>query len=313
MSHEVETMAYAGQLPWHGLGKKVRADLTPAQMLTEAQLDWEVGKIPLTYMHNGDQHKSGKQALVRMTDGHQLDVVTDDWNPLQNADAFEFFHDFIMEGGMEMHTAGSLKGGQIVWALAKVSESFELFGGDKVDSYLLFSNPHKFGQAIDVRFTPIRVVCNNTLTLSLKMNSNKMIKVSHRNEFDADMVKEALGVAREKLSTYRETAEFLGGKRYTKKTVEQYFDAVFPSMSYNNDEGTKVSRQALQARLALIEQPGTQYAEGSFWQAFNAVTYLTDHHLGRTADNRMHSAWFGPNQKKKAAALQKAVEFAEAA
>ena len=95
---------------------------------------------------------------------------------------------------MEMHTAGALKGGQIVWALAKVKESFDLFKGDTVESYLLFSSPHKFGQSIDVRFTPIRVVCNNTLTLSLDQNSVNSVKVSHKRAFNADEVKDMLGL-----------------------------------------------------------------------------------------------------------------------
>ena len=76
----------------------------------------------------------------------------------------------------------------MVWALAKVKDSFELFGGDKVDSYLLFSNPHQYGKSIDVRFTPIRVVCNNTLSMSLGMEADKSVRVGHRVEFDADAV-----------------------------------------------------------------------------------------------------------------------------
>jgi ASC-1-like (ASCH) protein len=113
-----------------------------------------------------------------------------------------------------MHTAGSLKGGQMVWALAKVKESFDLFGGDKVESYLLFSNPHLYGKSIDIRFTPIRVVCNNTLSLSLEQQAERSIKVGHRVEFNANEVKKALGIASDKLKTYKEMAEFLGSKRY---------------------------------------------------------------------------------------------------
>ena len=163
MAHLVETMAYAGETPWHGLGQRVPGDLTPAQMLTSAGLDWSVDKIQSFVNINGKQVYTGKDALVRSSDGRILDVVSQDWNPLQNEEAFEFFNDFVCSGDMEMHTAGSLKHGQIVWALAKVKESFDVFGGDQVDSYLLFTLPHKFGQSIDVRFTPIRVVCNLSL------------------------------------------------------------------------------------------------------------------------------------------------------
>ena len=67
---------------------------------------------------------------------------------------------------------------------------------------MLFSNPHQFGMSIDIRMTPIRVVCNNTLTLSLSQKSDKMVTLSHRKEFNPEMVKEQLGIAREKLENY---------------------------------------------------------------------------------------------------------------
>ena len=206
MAHMIEmldgkvSMAWAGETPWHGLGTKVPSDLTPEQMLKAANLDWTVTPVPAFAEIGGKQVDIGRSALVRDRDNKILDVITNDWVPNQNSTAFEFFNDFISAGEMEMHTAGSLRDGQIVWALAKVKESFDLFGGDTVESYLLFTNPHKYGHSIDVRFTPIRVVCNNTLSLSLGTKSEKMVKVSHRNEFDGDSVKETLGIAKEKLA-----------------------------------------------------------------------------------------------------------------
>lgn len=125
MAHELEmvngeaSMAYAGDTPWHGLGVKVLPDLTPEQMLKAANLDWTVEKSPAYALINGEPELIGRSALVRDRDHSILDIVTDDWNPVQNAEAFDFFHEFVMAGDMEMHTAGSLKGGQIVWALAR--------------------------------------------------------------------------------------------------------------------------------------------------------------------------------------------------
>ena len=200
MAHELEfvngkaQMAYAGDVPWHGLGVKVSGDLTPEQMLKAAGLDWTVEAIPaLATLPTGRVVETGHSALVRSTDERVLDVITNDWHPTQNHEAFEFFNDFIAAGDMSMETAGSLKDGTIVWALAKVNESFEICGGrDKVDAYLHFTNPHIYGRSIDVRFTPIRVVCNNTLTLSLRSESKNKVKVSHRRAFDGDEVKESL-------------------------------------------------------------------------------------------------------------------------
>jgi phage/plasmid-like protein (TIGR03299 family) len=318
MSHELDLandgvgMAYVGDLPWHGLGKRVPADLTPQQMLEAADLNWEVKKIPAFAMVAGKKINVNRSALIRDTDNHVLDIVGPGWEPCQNLTAFEFFDDFVSAGDMDMHTAGALKGGQIVWALAKVKESFSLFKGDQVDSYLLFSNPHKFGQSIDVRMTPIRVVCHNTLTLSLATRTNQMVKVSHRKAFDAEAVKETLGIASHKLAQYKEMAKFLGSKRYRRETVEEYFQRVFPVLTTKDESEKKFSKSAQRALDVLETQPGHQYAPGTWWQAANCISYLTDHVIGRSADNRLTSAWYGANKNLKIEALEMAVKYAEA-
>lgn len=320
MAHEIEyingkaQMAYSGDVPWHGLGTKVPADLTPEQMLEAAGLDWRVEMFPaIATLANGTQVNTGHSALVRDIDNRVLDVITNDWNPMQNQEAFEFFNEFVAAGDMEMHTAGSLRNGRIVWALAKVQDSFELFGGrDQVDSYLLFTNPHIYGQSIDVRFTPIRVVCNNTLTLSLNSQSKSMVKVSHRREFDADLVKETLGVAKAKLGRYKEMAEFLSQKRYNDENIVDYFKRVFPVLTQKENSEKTISKSATAALEYINTQPGADLGEGTWWQAYNTVTFMTDHIIGRSADNRLTSAWYGANKGLKTRALETAVEMADA-
>ena len=318
MAHNVETMAYAGEVPWHGLGVPVSNDLTPNQMMKKAGLDWTVEQID-SYVTVGDKKiPTGMKALVRSSDNKVLTNIGQVWNPVQNADAFNFFSEYVLKGDMEMHTAGSLKGGQLVWALAKVKESFDLFGGDTVESYLLFSNPHKYGFSIDVRFTPIRVVCNNTLSLSLEAKAERSVKVGHRTEFNADEVKKALGIASAKLSQYKEMAEFLGSKRYNIDNLIEYYNTVFPRTADKRVQNQELSVETLsknaKAAFDAIElQPGAKYAEGSWWQAFNSVTYVTDHLQGRNPDNRLYSSWFGGNQIRKRDALKTALEFAEVA
>lgn len=307
MAHMVETMAYAGEVPWHGLGHKVPSDLSTDQMMQAAGLDWTVQKIPAFVKIEDESQAIDAAALVRSSDNKILDVVSSDWNPVQNQEAFDFFQDFVNAGDMEMHTAGSLKGGQIVWALAKIKDSFELFGGDQVDSYMLFTNPHVYGQSLDIRFTPIRVVCNNTLTLSLSQKGGTAFKLSHRREFVADQAKQALGIAHAKLDEYKSMASWMGSKRYDNESIKAYFQELFPS------QGDKDSRNAIKALEVLELQPGAKFAEGSWWQAFNAVTYMTDHLMGRTNDARLQSAWFGVNKSLKNKALQLAIDMANAA
>ena len=95
MAHMVETMAYAGELPWHGLGTKVDENIGVDGMLKEAGLDWRVAKIPSFANFNGKEIYSGHDMLVRESDGQPLDMVKQNWVPVQNADAFEFFREFV--------------------------------------------------------------------------------------------------------------------------------------------------------------------------------------------------------------------------
>jgi phage/plasmid-like protein (TIGR03299 family) len=316
------SMAYVGDTPWHRMGKKVSNNLLPDEFMEVAGLDWEVEKRPLFFedltdtgiTQMVDVHEA---ALIRWTDKKVLSIVGKGWNPIQNREAFEFFREFVEKGDMEMHTAGSLMEGKMVWGLAKINESFELPGGDVVESHLLFSNPHIFGVSADVRFTPIRVVCQNTLSMALGAKSSKLVKINHRKKFDPEAVKEALGMAHVKFDRYKEMAEKLASTRFTQENVVEYFNQIFPKtgvkdIEASNDNGLK-SRAAKQAYMALETQPGAEMSKGSFWSAYNAVTYLTNWKLGRTQDTRLASAWFGQHQKTNLKALNLAAEYAQAA
>ena len=318
MAHMVEMIDGVAQMayrssqgkPWHGLGTPVGDDMTPQEMMVAAGLDWSVEKVKTFINYNGKQVETGQEALVRSTDGKILTQVGPGWNPVQNAAAFEFFTDFVSKGDMAMDTAGSLKDGRIVWALADVRDGFSLFGGDEVKGYLLFSNPHQYGKSIDVRFVLERVVCNNTLTIALAESGQPAVRVNHRSVFDAERVKELLGLSHRKVETFKEAAEFLGSKQYGQKDLEKYFGAIFGESTKEDKLLSPTAERALQV---VETQPGAEFKRGSFWQMFNAVTYLTDHELGRSNDTRMTSAWFGANAKRKVDALNLAVEMAEAA
>lgn len=327
MAHELEikkngeaSMAYVGDVPWHGLGKNALEYMKPGELLTAdkmrriAGLDWEVERAPMYVRVNGKEVPTGFEALYRDSDNKVLTQITESWHEVKMKEAFDFFEEFVAEGDMQMHTAGSLKGGKIVWALAKINESFDLFKGrDVIESNLLFTLPHQYGKPVDIRFTPIRVVCNNTLTLALSGASDMVVKLNHRRKFDPEMVKETLGLAKERLGEYKEMAEFLASRKFKKAQLEEYFADVFPSKADNDEEETKLSRPAKTALEAMDTQPGHEYGIGTWWQPFNAVTYSIDHVLGHGADTRLKSAWYGSNRKKKIHALEKAVEYAEAA
>jgi len=318
MSHELEMingqaqMAYRESkgIPWHGLGTPVGDDMTPQEMMVAAGLDWKVKKVDQYVKLDGKEILTGKQALIREGDNKILTHVGSGWNPVQNSDAFDFFTEFVSNGDMVMDTAGSLNDGRIVWALADVNESFNIFGGDEVKGYLLFSNPHLYGKAIDVKFVMERVVCNNTLTVALREDNQPAVRMNHCSKFDPAKVKELLGIGSNRIGQFKEAAEFLGSKRYTDEAFKNFLGQVFGTPK---KEGQILTRNGQRALEIVETQPGADFKRGSWWQAFNAVTYMTDHELGKTADARMDSAWFGQNSKRKIAALNLAMEMAETA
>lgn len=301
------SMAWAGETPWHGLGTKVKSNISAQKMMEAAGLDWEVEKVPLFRKDkHGKNHATTMTALVRSTDERVLDYVPEDWNPLQNSEAFDFFHDFVKKGDMEMHTAGSLHDGKMVWALAKIKNSFSVFGKDQVDNYLLFSNPHKFGKSIDVRTTSIRVVCNNTITMALSGKSNNQIaRVTHKREFDPELVKATLGIVTAKHQKLKEASEFLATKRIKKDELEDFMKSVFPGR--HKDEP---SRNAAIGMGIVDMTPGADLFPDTWYNAVQAVTFMTTHDVGYKQDARLWSQWFGPNQATNVKALETALEMA---
>jgi len=310
-------MAYAvgSEVPWHGLGFQVDPKATPREWMVASDCDWTVEKVPLSGVYNGEILETQAEALVRSTDGKLLSVVTDGWNPVQNQEAFDFFAEYCEAGSMTMETCGSLKGGRHVWALAKTGEAFEILGGDAVEGFFLFSNPHEYGKGIDVRGTNTRVVCRNTIQLALSEDSKHQVRINHRTVFDAEAVRMQLGIAKSKLGKYKELAEFLSSKRYGgNQQVLEFFNRVFPKTTIKEAADTlSYDALGLQARNAfdvLETQPGAEFGRGTFWQLANAATYQIDHLQGRNADNRQSSAWFGKGAGQKLSAFTVANKMA---
>jgi hypothetical protein len=127
-----------------------------------------------------------------------------------------------------------------------------------------------------------------------------------------------MGLAHERFEQYKEVAKYLAGKKFTAESLIQYYNEVFPR-TYTGKNPVIVktyedlTTNGQKAFDVLQTQPGAELGRGSWWQALNSVTYLTDHQMGRSADTRMTSAWFGSNQNRKQLAVSQAIEFAEAA
>ena len=344
MAHQVETMAWANERPWHGLGVQVDSALTPLQMQEAAGLDWTVSKRPSytidapEWSENVGLIQADKTFhIVRDTDNRILSHCGRDYIPIQNKNIFEFFKRFTDAGHMTMETAGSLKDGGEIWGLAKISEDFELAGEDHIKGYLLINQPHIVGRSLIIKLTPIRVVCNNTLTFALQRGGTASFRMPHVKVFGDDAVKaaeEALGLSGERMAEFKEAATLLSKKKAKHSDVLEYVGEVYqPTMiaDYRRDQELKAQGKLLGELPPLVENfnkypnlvvdalkqaPGAHLksSKGTWWGALNAVTYVEDHlHESEIPGNTLHSAWFGAAANRKSRALDLAVKYAKVA
>tara|TARA_R100000234_G_scaffold46829_1_gene28010 strand:- start:25492 stop:26442 length:951 start_codon:yes stop_codon:yes gene_type:complete len=311
----VETMAYAGKIPWHGLGTQVDSSISPEEMRKKAGLDWEVQKHPFLNPITGEVSQDWF-TLVRDSDGKEFGPAGKSYVPVQNHEALDFFERFTSSGKMTLETAGALEGGRRVFVLAKTTSSFVLGKEDKVDSYLLCYHPHIWGQSLKIMWTPIRVVCMNTLVMALgQENAATSFRMPHVRAFDADMqmkAEQALGLADAQLEQFRSSSEILSSKEYTDQAVWKYFATLFQPSIVNEKKilPDMFNRTMEQVNLNLVKQPGAEYNKNTWWQALNAVTYYADHQAGRDRDKAMTSAWLGKAATIKRRALDSALKIA---
>lgn len=317
MTSAVETMAYKGQTPWHGIGNKVTNKMSVKQFQKAAGCDWDVYTEPMFLRDPNNPKKyieDDYKVLRRNDNGNVLTRITAEWNPVQNKEAFEFFHDWVKEGKMELETAGSIHEGKIIWCLAKTDQVFETVKNDVTDGYLLFVLPHNYGHATTVRSTAIRVVCQNTLNLALGAKSDMKVSITHRQKFNADEVKAALAANAMKIDRYKEKTKFLAKSKYKMADVAEFAANIWPRTGSDDEDGERKDMPSRNARLImeLLEtQPGHQFAPGTWWQAFNAVTYSIDHLIGRSRESALWSSWLGVNRQRKLTALDAALEYAK--
>lgn len=281
-------------------------------------------------------------ALVRDSDNKILGPAGKDYLPIQNAQAFDFFKKFTDAGHMRMETAGSLQGGTQVWVLAKLMWSFKLPGDDEVRGYLLMSSPHIWGKSFVMKFVTIRVVCMNTFVMAMnEASSSRGFRMPHIRAFDAEVQQEAaitLGIAKELFDGFEATSNKLAQTKVNTEVVIRYVADIFqPELlidAFGKSYGkanefeqarlivapdsprlvpSQLKRTAYDVFNAVTRQPGAtlESSVGTMWGAFNAVTYYTDHQAGRSRDNALYAAWFGPKAATKGLALKRAVQIAE--
>lgn len=225
MAHEIETMFYTRETPWHGLGVRVSESPASRDALQLAGLAWKVNQEPV--FTQDDSVIAGYRANVRDSDRKVLGIVTDRYKVIQNTEAFEFT-DGLLGEGVRYETAGSLQGGRKVWLLAHLPNDYIIFG-EKISPYLVFSNTHDGSGSVKVAITPIRVVCSNTLNLALS-TAKRSFSMMHTKNIKEKMkeAKDTLFMADQYMQSLGREFEKLRKKSLTDQQVKDFIEELIP-------------------------------------------------------------------------------------
>src|SRR5262245_38783110 len=235
MAHQLEMtngracLFFTGQAPWHGLGQRLRGRPTVREAIAASGLDWEVELVPLV---TGDAQESAPARAVRRgTDRRLLGVVGPAYHALQNRDAFAFFQPFLDAGLASLHTGGSLCDGRKVWLLARIERQPLVVGdGDEVGKFVLLSNSHDGTTSVRVAFTPVRVVCANTLALAHadKAGSN-LIRARHTRRLadNLEALQEVINLADQEFTATAEQYRRLRDRGINQDDLALYVRQVF--------------------------------------------------------------------------------------
>lgn len=323
MSHFVESMFYVKQEPWHGLGIRLEdAPATSQEAIVAAELDWNV-KLQNLYSTDNRDPKDIKVVNVEDYYGVQrqdnmkiLGVVKSRYQPLQNIEAFDFFDKIIDAKLGEYHTAGSLKDGRIIWVLVKLGQEKQVVKGDLLSNYILLSNSHDGTKPVNIQFTPIRVVCWNTLSYA-EAEDTPRLRVMHTKSLkgNLDQVKAIIDVEKKRFEATIEQYMRLAISDIDQKDLQRYVRLVFrPDEEDLSKDGEKkrIEKPVRNEEniINIFESDETCNLKGmknSWWSAYNAVTQFVDHDRGNSQDTRLHAAWFGAGKEIKERALNLAL------
>jgi phage/plasmid-like protein (TIGR03299 family) len=314
MAHEIESMAFFGELPWHRLGTALEeADLYDWQAASrKAGLDWEVELVPL--LTADTQARVTHRAVRRTSDARVLGVVGPRYAPLQNQDAFAWFQPFLDAREAALHTAGSLRQGSRIWVLAKLNrDPLVIAEGDEVEKFLLLSHGHDGSLAVRCGFTPVRVVCQNTLSMAHGSDASKLIRLKHTRDVLEHLanVREVMDLANQEFEASAAQYRRLARRSISQADLRRYVKKVF-KVEDDREAGSRL-RNLMEEIVRLAETgrgndlPSIQ---GTYWSAYNGVSEWLTYSRGRSDDNRLNSLWFGASAVTNRRALEVALDMA---
>ena len=323
MGHDLATtngqsaLAYFGETPWHGLGQRLNQPATSQEAIVAAGLDYDVELRPLQTACG--EPVEMRKAVVRTDSNQVLGVVGKSYQPIQNYQCFGFLDSVVAEGQITYHTAGALGSGERIWLLAKLRDTIRVRGTDDVtEQYLLLSNSHDGSSSLRVFFTPIRVVCANTLGTAERFGRGQGVAICHRGDLAAKVAEaqRILGLATGFYDDLEAKINFLADQPLSKTQLETYFNSLYPDPPSARPTRAKNVREKLEHLFEEGLGQDLPRIRHSAWAAFNAVTEYVDHHRasrGKTQQdirsNRLKSAWFGSGARTKQRAWDLAIQL----
>ncbi|ATU44151.1 hypothetical protein CS557_01025 [Acinetobacter junii] len=342
MAHKIEQMAYVGDTPWHGLGNQLSQNQPLEVWAQQAGMDWRIESSDVSYMAKNDRGQSiilpyEEQRVLYRSDTHApLSVVSQRYQEVQPKEILEFYRDLTEQSGFELETAGVLKGGKKFWALARTGQSTALKGKDVSNGYILLATACDGTLATTAQFTSIRVVCNNTLAIALRGQSSSagVVKVPHSTKFDAEKVKQQLGICVRAWDEHMYEMKQLSQRKVTQGEAAAFFDAVFnnTTMSVQDQEEniiqfyrnmasqnqasnkTEPNGRAMSKVMDMFNGQGRgaelSSAKGTAYGLLCAMTEFADHERrAMSTDHRLDSAWFGAGAGLKQRGLEQALRL----
>lgn len=306
MAANVESMVYAGETPWHGLGTRVPAELTSDEVDVKAGLNWRVDLKKIQVC--GGAAIEGYKSVVRSSDRKVLGVVSDLYNPIQQETVRGVCDALVGEGKAVYHTAGSLNGGEDIWYLLKLPGDLVIGRDDLVGKFLLATNNHVGKRKFRILLTPIRVVCQNTLNAALVKGAREGVAISHFGDAAArlEQAVRTLKVAAEYYDRFGNVAKQMYAYRYQDTQLKALAATMFPARETEDaEEQPHWLVQRNRDKIIDLYENGKGHfgIRGTAWAAWNAVAEYTDWQRGKD-ENRTANAWFGAG----AAMKQKAFE-----
>ena len=273
MSANVETMFSVREVPWHGLGTIVQEALISKDALHLAGLDWNVISRPI-FTEDGDEIE-GYKSNVRDSDNTVLGIVSNKYKIVQNAEAFDFT-DELISNDVRYETAGSLRNGKQIWLLAKMPQTDIV--GDKVDPYICFTNSHDGLGSIKCCMTPVRVVCNNTLSLALE-NATRSWSTKHVGDISTKLAeaKRTLFLANDYMDNLSKTADKLANTTFTQNKVEEFVSELFKTPDDATDRVKNNAEASKEAFMYCYFAPDIAKFKGTAWGLVNAASDFAMH------------------------------------